>query len=259
MQNSFAESAQLEISCEKQWIEKSATHVAGPAPDVPTMLKVWKSLESECGSTHTYIGRLALLSLMTDDFAAARRVLKAAPKGDSRYAYSIDAARIQLSIRERLAADGPISDREAAEFELKYIQLVKKYPDWPTGFALLGGWQTSIGKHDAAINNLQKALKGDAYNLAGVYRNLTISFAAEGSSELALAASDKTFKLNPSITSDSQFVYAYANASSALGYLDDAELALNLIARKKAEVKGDPEYKKAVEFYSQQRKKSPKK
>lgn len=248
-----AEASQLEQWCEKQWITESARLLSGPTANSAAMLEKWRSYETRCGSTYAYVGRLALIQILMNDFAGANRTLERAPKADSPFAYSLDAAKIQLKVQQRLSDPKPITTQELSQFETSYATLVRKYPNWPTGFALLGGVQTLLGKHADAIRNLEVAKNGDAYDLSGVYRNLTISFAATGAFQSAMEAADKAFALNDRLTSDSAFAYALANTNSALGHLDDAETVLKVIVTKRPEVRNDPDFIRAVEFYKQQR------
>jgi tetratricopeptide (TPR) repeat protein len=251
--NFQAEAVQSEEWCEKQWVSASAMLLSGTNPNGAAMLKQWHSYEAQCGLTFTYVGRLALIQIFMKDFTAAKATLAKASKASSPFAYSLDAAKIQLEIQERISQPKPITKQELIQFEASYVTLVKKYPNWPTGFALLGGMQTLLGKHIDAIRNLEVAKSSDTYELSGVYRNLTISRAATGEFQLALESADKAFALNTALTSDSAFAYALANADSALGHLDDAETILKVILAKHPEVRSDPEFIHAVEFYREQR------
>lgn len=239
--------------CEKQWITDSAAHLSGPTANGSAMLKRWLSHGPRCGTTYAYFGRLATIQVLMKDFAAAKATLAKAPTAESPFAYSLDAARIQLAVEERLDDSIPITANDLSKFESSYASLVKKYPNWPTGYALLGGVQTLLGKHIDAIENLKRASKTDAYELYGVYRNLTISYSATGTYQAALVAADKAYELNSALTSDPAFVFAAATANSALGQFEEAEALLRLILSKRPEVREDPEFARTVEFYKQQR------
>jgi tetratricopeptide (TPR) repeat protein len=217
------------------------------------LLKYWRTLEPRCGVTHAYAGRLALIHILMKDFGAARTVLAKAPSGSSPYAYSVDAARAQVQVQERLADDKPITAKDLGQFEALYAGLVSKYPKWPSGYGLLGGVQILLGKHADAIKNLKIAAQGDVYELFGVYRNLTISYSATGAFNAALEAADKAYELNRGLTSDASYMYSAALANSALGKVDEAETLLKLILAKRPEVRSDPEFIRAVEFYREQR------
>lgn len=254
-----APAAQLEQACERHWMRDSGTYLSGPAASNEAMLKQWRSHQAQCGSTYTYAGRLALIQVLANDIPGAKATLANAPKGKSPFAYSLDAARIQLAVAERLSQPGPLTARDMREFEASYAALIDTYPNWPTGFALLGGVQTYLGKHKEAIRNLEVAAKGDAYDLSSVYRNLTISLTGVAEYARALEAAEKAFSLNQNLTSDAAFAYAAATADSALGHLDDAETVLKVILAKRPEVRTDPEFLRAVDFYREQRRRLEKK
>lgn len=221
----LTEASQLEEWCEKQWIANSAAYTSQDGkPKGNLLLTYWLTLEPRCGATFAYSGRLALVHVLMKDFNAAKSVLaKAPPTGGSPYAYSVDIAKVMLQVEERIAAAKPVTGQDIAQFEKSYANLVAKYPKWPTGYALLAGVQTLLGKHHEAIRNLKVAAKGDAYELFGVYRNLTISYAAIGDFMSAADSADKAYRLNPGLTSDSAYMFAAATAASGTGHFDDAE------------------------------------
>jgi tetratricopeptide (TPR) repeat protein len=238
-----------ELVCEELWIRESASLRERLAGGVA--VKEWRSHQARCGDTLAWFGRLAMLQIMSNDFAGARATLDRAPQGASPYAYSRDAARIQLDVQQILVDDTKTLGREDVErFEIRYAALIRNYPNWPTGYALTGGMQTMLGKHDQAIRNLRRAAKGDAYDLSGVYRNLTISLAATGAYADAEAAADRAYELNKQVTGDPPFMIAMARTNLGLGNLEDAGTMLRLILAKKPEVRGDPEFVAVAEAYN---------
>lgn len=248
-----ANATQTEAWCEQQWIQDSGALLGGSNDGRLALLKQWRSHESRCGSTAIYQGRLALIQILLQDFSGAQATLNKPLTGDPAHAYAVEAARIQLQVAQRTAEPKPITKPELQQFEAAYQGLVAKYPKWPTGYALLGGVQSLLGKHSEAVRNLDVAKQGDVYQLGGVYRNLTVSLAAMREWEQALKAADRAFELNKTLTSDAQFAYALANADSALGQLEDAKTVLEVILAKKPEVRNDPEFLEAVNFYKHQR------
>lgn len=243
----------LDEQCERQWIIDSGSMSSTSGLTDGTLLKKWRSLEGRCGGTSIYWGRLAMIQLLSNDLQGAKNSLAKDGAGDNSYGYATDAAKVQIQVQERLASKKPLKKSEIVDFENAYQKIVEKYPKWPTGYALLGGMQTLLGKHLDAIKSLGIAQKGDAYQLWGVYRNLTISLSALDKHKEALDAADQAGALNGDLLADPSFVYAVATSHAALGYLDDAENFLKIIATKRPDVKQDPDYIKAVDFYKARR------
>lgn len=248
-----AHAKQTEESCEKTWIVESKEAV-GASSQTAALLKRWQVLEQQCGHTQIYRGRLALLQVMMGDFQSAERTLATAGKATPPFGFAIEAAAIQLAVEQRLKRPQALTASELRPFEESYRGLVQRYPQWPTGYALLGGIESTLGKHKEAIPNLMRALQGDAYNLSGVYRNLAISLSATEQWQKAIEAANRAYELQPSLTSDPPFVYAIADANTGLGKLDDAEIALKLILKKRPEVRNDPDFLGSVEFFNRMKK-----
>jgi tetratricopeptide (TPR) repeat protein len=257
--HSLSHGAEIEEWCEKEWIKESGKILSVSSSNLDALLKHWKSYEPRCGKTQVYLGRLALIYVFQQKFSDARKTLAKVNAHDLSYGYAVDAARIMIDVQERLASQKSIEEVEIAEFENRYKSLVKKYPNWPSGYALLGGVQTLLGKHTEAVKNLDRAKQGDAYELWGVFRNLSISLTALRKFDQALEAADKAFMLNKSLTGDPQFAYALATSNAALGYFEDAEVVLNVILTKRPEVRNDPEFIHAVGFYREKLAQSAKK
>lgn len=245
----------LELECEKQWIVQSGQLALSAVTD-GTLYKKWTANEARCGKTSTYWGRLAIIQVLANDLNGAKESLKRAPSSSDEYSFVVDVAKAQLAVHERLASPKPITASDLAFFEGQYTKVVKKHPRWPTPYALLGGVQTLQGKHAEAVKNLLVALDGDAYQLSGVYRNLTISLSALGRYESAMKAADKAFELNKSLVSDPAFAYAMAQTNIGLRQLDEARTVIQVIAAKRPEVKDDPQFQEIVRVYRAEAKKS---
>jgi tetratricopeptide (TPR) repeat protein len=131
--------------------------------------------------------------------------------------------------------------------ERGFQRLIEKFPDFADAHGMLGGIQSMLGKHAEAIPSLERGLRS-SMNTAGVYRHLTVSLAALGRYEDALRAADEGVNRNRALTSDPYFMIALATADTGLGKLEESEMALKVILAKKPDVRGDPEFKKAVAF-----------
>ena len=240
--------------CEQQW--ELVTADPGPAPQSPykEMLARWQDYRGKCVGTIAYEARLAILYAQVGDSGKAREVLKRVEGKKSDYGYLVELASLQTELSEILADDR--SDKQARVKQLtgKYAAFVKRHPDFPTGYFVLGGLQTTVEEHHEAIrtliaglNHTEKA-KRRAPNLWGVYRNLTISYAETGNYRTALGAADVAFELKKGITSDAYFVLAVAKADAGTGNFKSAHDALNVIAVKVPQVKNDPKFIEAVNF-----------
>ena len=248
-----AASQSLPLECERQWIIDSRKFSTANAKDDKTLARQWLTRQRQCGATSVYWGRLAILQARSGDFAAATESLNRAPAGDPRYDYAVALARVELIVQRRLAKPSPITRSDLEEFEQRYSNLSRTYPSWPTTYALLGGIQTSLGKHSEAIVALRKAAEGHAYQLSGVFRNQTVSLSALGRHEEALAAADRAGEMDRSLLEDPVFAIAVANSHTALGYLDDARDTLQVILATRPEGKTDPAFALALEYYERRR------
>lgn len=250
----------LEVECERLWITDTGALMspkvnAGPA----ALLRQWSAREPECGSTAIYWGRMSMAQLLANDIPGAKKSLARAPASEPDYRYAVDMAVAQIVVQERTSDPAPLTPEDIAKFEVAYAGVVAKHPKWPTGYALLGGMQTLLGKHAQALQNLAVAEKGNAYELWGVYRNQTISLSALGKHEEALAAADKAVENNRAVLSDAPFAYAVAISHAALGYLDDADDTLKVILTRRPEVRNDPDFQRAVAYCRAQRQRLTKK
>jgi tetratricopeptide (TPR) repeat protein len=238
----------LDATCEKHWISDSKS-VLGNAGSMNTeMLSQWKKRESECSVTSVYWARLALVQIDLNELSAAKTSIEKAPADRSSYGFVLDMAKTQLVIQERINLRDPLTENDVRKFASLYADIVKKYPQWPTGHAMYGNTLTLLGNHSGAIKHLQIAKTGDAYQLQSVFRSLTISLSAVGEHEKALDAADKAIVRNRKLTGDPQFAYAAAISHAALGYIEDAEDALKVILHKRPDVKNDQAFLDAVEF-----------
>lgn len=242
--------SQSEEWCEGKWISESGKLISNQIiqPNLNSMLSKWRTYEPSCGSTVTYVTHLALIQMLQRDFDSAKATL-AKVDSKSSYGYLVDSANVQLDIQEKLASNKVFSKTDYLRYENVYTNIVKKHPNWLSGFALLGGAQTELGKHKEAIINLGKAKNAQGYDLYYVYRNLTISYAALNQNKEALVAADKAVELNKNMFSDPEFVIAYANVSIVEGYLGDAQNALKVLLAKHPEVENNVEFVKAAENF----------
>ena len=246
-----SKASQTEEWCEAKWVSDSARLISNTVakPNFDKMYKQWLSYEPDCGKTVTYSTHLALIQMFQKNFVAAKSTLSKVDSKNSAYGYLVDSAFAQLDIQEALANSKEFTKEDYLKFEGVYSNIVKKYPNWLNGYALLGGMQTELGKYEDALINLEKAKKAQTYDLYYVYRNLTICNAALNHNEAALDAANKAYALNKDIFTDPQFVIVYANASTKLGYLADTRNALKVLLAKHPEIESNPEFVKAVENY----------
>lgn len=232
--------------CESQWKIDSEPALYLNPPEFSGLLGTWQSHSQECAGTVAYEARMAFVYLLLNQVDNARNVIKPFEGKNSKYSYLIDFASIhsdavEMENKETIKVD------DVRKLESEYLAYVKKYPDFPDAFGMLGSYQMFLGEYDAAISSLEKAKSTDM-SASMIYRNLAISYTAIGKYDDAIAAGDKAYELNEKITSDQYFVYAVAKADAGLGDYKSAQTALKLIAAKKPEVKATPEFQDAVEF-----------
>ncbi len=144
--------------------------------------------------------------------------------------------------------DAPPTEDEANGLEQGFRRVVDAHPEFAEGWAVLGSVQTIREKHAQAIESLNRGLRPPG-NVTGIYRNLTVSYAALGRYDDALGAADEAYGRDQNVTSGPYYMCALATANAATGSLEDAEIGLRLIVlKKKPEFRGDPAFRKAVEF-----------
>jgi TPR repeat protein len=237
--------------CEAQWrtesvsIDRVDTDDQG-ARKFSDLLERWKSYEKDCSGTIVFECRLASAYILANQYDKARQLLKSVEQKRSKYHYLVEFILLQIDYfsvyREiNVSKDYVISVKE------KFLDFVRKYPNFPDAYGQLGGLQSLLNEHEAAIKSLEFA-RNSSMSLLGVYRNLAISYEAVGRHEDAHQAADKAYQLNKSVTSDQYFVYAVAKADAGLGDFESAELVLRVIAAKKPEVRRNPDFKDTVDF-----------
>lgn len=225
--------------CDKQWsIESSKLSKQNP-PDYQDLLVRWEKYAHQCHGTITYEARLATAYLFVNQFDKARQQLTALGNGHSKYGHLVDFVSLQLEQAESTVRG--LKREDVLQLERKYILYVKKYPDFWDAYCLLGGIQSALDEHQTAIPNLEKGLRS-SMDVSGVYRNLTVSYAAVDRYQDALKAADKAIQMKPGVTSDQYFIFALAKANGGVGNFRDAETALKLIVMKKPQVRQDPEF-----------------
>ena len=236
---------QISEWCEQQWTVESAKLGEVDMPDNAALLARWKSYESKCTGSIAYEARLAIAYVSVKQVDKARSVLKPLSKDTQEYGHLIELALLQADEADLM--NGVVNERDIAQLERRYLALVKKYPNFLEGYALLGGLQSMLNKHAEAIRSLEYA-RETKMNAAGIYRNLTISYAALGRYKDAAQSADEAYRLNKAVLSDQYFVYGLAKAKAGVGDFRAAETVLRVIAAKKPDVRRDPDFKDAVDF-----------
>lgn len=232
--------------CEEQWAIDSAEIYEQASPDYQVLLQKWQQLSDKCGGTVAYEARLAMIYISLNEIDKAREELKPILNKPSKYSYLAEFVSLHADA-VKFEKNGQLSDDNMRLLEQKYLGFVKKYPDFIEGYAALGNSQAFLGKHDEAIKSLEKGLQ-TSMNRMGIYRNLTISYAAVGRYQDALDSADKAYNLNNKLTSDPFFVFALVKTNAALGDFQSAQSALKVIAAKVPEVKNTPEFAEAANF-----------
>jgi len=239
--------------CESQWEAATSDPGDGLLPTYEALLARWQQYAGKCAGTVVYEARLAFLHALNDEPEKARAVLKTIPPRASGYAHLVEAASLQTEMAEIFASKGDRRQR-LERLEVKYVAFVRRYPDWPQGYVLLGGMQTSLDHHAEAIKTLMAGLNHVpkenrlAPNLWSLYRHLTISYAESGDYRSAIRAGDITYALKPGVTSDVQFMLSAAKAYAGNGDFDSAKKTLAAIALKVPQVKDAPGFLAAQAF-----------
>ncbi len=233
-------------ACEKLWRQESAQAVHGGArPEYEGLLARWLSHRPQFAGTVAWEARLAIAYVAAGKPDDARKVLAPLQGKSSEYAYLVDLASLQL---DYLAlAHGPETRERLEAVEGQFDAYVRKHPALPEGYAQLGALHMLLDKHAEAVATLSKAL-GSSMDLAGVYRNLTISHSALGQWQEAMKAADEAVNLGPDMFVDAPFIYAAATAFASGGQVQTAVSALNVLATKRPELQKDPEFWKVANF-----------
>lgn len=231
--------------CEQQWRTESAK-VADPTPaEYTELLKRWQQYGPKCSGTVVFEARSSIIYSLLEETDKAREVLKGVAGTPSDYRHLADLSSLQADTADVMK--GSLTLEDVRGLEEKYIVFVKRYPDFPDGYGILGGFQSLLDKHVEAIKSLEIGLRS-SMDVWGVYRNLTISYTALGRYKEAIHAADEAFERNRHLTSDPYFAYALAKADAGVGNFKAADTVLRVIAVKVPGVRRDPEFKEAVDF-----------
>lgn len=235
--------------CEQQWLTQSAEYADRDAPDYGGLLEHWRQYAARCSGTVAYEARLAFIYFYLDQPEKAKEALKPIVNKKSEYGHLVQLAQLLIEANELMIDQKPDTAR-LDELEIKLLKFVRQYPQQLEGYGLLGGVETLLGHHDAAIKTLEKAalMTKSMNSKAGIYRNLTISYAQAGRYQDAYDAAGTAISLRKSVMSDQYFVYAVAKADAGLEKFSDAQTALRVLAAKKPEVKKDPDFLATVDF-----------
>lgn len=231
--------------CEQQWRTESAT--ARSPHELADLLERWQSYAPKCAGTVAYEMRLAMTQMFLGDIPRARRTIAAVRNVRSPYAYLVDFGFMMCDYWEFIHRDLPPAEKEANGLEQKFQRVVDAHPEFAEGWAVLGSVQTIREKHAQAVESLNRALHSPG-NVTGIYRNLTISYAALARYKDALGAADEAYKRDKNVTSDPYYMCALATANAATGSLEDAEIGLRLILTETPEFGSNPAFRKAAEF-----------
>ena len=243
--------------CEQQWRTESTRFVVNEreAPNYAGLIKQWETYRPKCEGTVAYEARLAIALALSGRFEDAKRALAPVEAQQSPHSNLVEIARLQIDTRELLADPVPNKRARLLAIEKRYRDLVRRYPNWPVGFAALGGVQTTLEMHREAVASLEKGKSADA-DVWGVYRNLAVSYAALGRYKDALQAADEAIDLKPTLMSDPDFVYAGAVANAGLGDFKSARTALQVLVTKRPGVREDPDFAKTLAFIRSREEKS---
>jgi tetratricopeptide (TPR) repeat protein len=213
--------------------------------DAERLLERWLSHRRRCEGTVAWESRLAFAYVMAGRPEEARRVLAPLVGRASQNEYLVDLATLQFDYVGLLR--GEVSKDGILRVEEQFQAYVRKYPHGTDGYGQLGVIQTILGKHGEAVASLTAALKSPM-NMTGVYWGLTISYSKLGRYSEAMEAADEAVDLLPELLNDPSFVYAAARAFAAGGKVDAARNSLKVLATKRPEVRGDPEFLDVVRF-----------
>lgn len=231
--------------CEEQWRTESS-HFYLEEIQFSNILEKWKTYQEKCKGTVVFESRLAIAYAMLGEFDKAREMLRPLRNLNSQYQYLVNFAAVSVEYLETFAKKN-ISEDDVRTVEKRLKVYVSAHPSFPDAWGMLGGMQSLLGDHQAAIVSLGKA-KNSSMDTSGVYRNLTISLTELGRYKEAIEAADIAYSMKKSLTSDQYFAYALAKANAGTGNFKSAGTILRVIAAKKPEVRSEPEFKAAVDF-----------
>ncbi len=243
--------------CEREWLTQSAMFADKDQPDYSGLLERWEGYGGKCQGTVTYEARLAFVYYLLDQPEKARVALQPVEHKKSQYDFLVEIAKVLIETTE-LTRSNSADTAHLERIEKNLQRLMKQHPDHVEVYGLLGGIETLLAHHEQAIEILESALKlGKSFNSkAGIYRNLTISYAEVDRYQDAYDAAENAMGLRRSVTDDQYFMYAVAKANAGLGNFADAQMDLKLVAAKKPELKSTTDFKSAVDFVSKKMEKS---
>ena len=231
--------------CEVQWRAESSSLDIDSAQS-SNIVERWEMHRKNCESTTVFESRLAMAYALSGQFEKARKVVQSIDAHQTKYQYLAAFSGVVVDYLSTYSQK-TIHEADVLKIKEKLLAYVSKYPDFPDAQGLLGGIQSFLGDHKAAIGSLERA-KNTTMDASGVYRNLAISYAEVGRYQEAIGAADTAYGMKKTLTSDQYFMYALAKANAGEGDFKAAENALRVIAAKKPEVRRDPNFKEAVDF-----------
>ena len=165
------------------------------------------------------------------------------------YNYLLELAHL-LTEAKRLMLSQQMDDAHLRGFDRNLAEFVKRNPQLFEGYALLGGIEVILNRHAEAIPLLEKAaaMEGSPGSRAGIYRNLTISYAEVGRYQDAYDAGGTAISLSKTFFADPYFIYAVAKTDAGLGKFADAQTAIRVIAKKRPQVKDTKDFLSTVDF-----------
>lgn len=235
--------------CEQQWFVVSAQYVDQEVPDYAGLLQRWQQYGPKCQGTVAYEARLAFIYFYLDQPAKATEALQAVEAKVSEYRYLLELAQL-LTEFKRLMLSKQMDEPHLRGFEHRLADFVKRNPHLFEGYALLGAIEVILNRHEEAITLLEKAaaMEGSPGSRAGIYRNLTISYAEVGRYQEAYDAGGEAISLSKAFFGDPYFMYAVAKTDAGLGRFADAQTAIRVIAKKRPQVKDTKDFLSTVDF-----------
>lgn len=236
-------------SCDDQWRDLSATYTQQSPANYQGMLSSWKSLETECAGSARYRARLALIYYFLDQPKAGKGALARIGEAEGQREPLVQLVGILTDVA-LLRESGQANEAGLKEIEQRVHAYVESNPTDVAGVSLLADVWSELGRHDAAIALYEQVLRstGPSPRVAGVMRNLTITYAEAGQFQDAYELAGHAVAANREFLGDLYFVSAVARSQAAIGKIDDAKNTLTLLSLKKPEVKNDPTFREAVAF-----------
>ncbi|MDF2446009.1 MAG: Tetratricopeptide repeat [Moraxellaceae bacterium] len=236
--------------CEEQWRAQAPDYLQ--RNDFNGLLARWQQLAPECRGTVAWESRLALVHSSLGDFAKARATLEGIDGLNSEYAWLAELMYLLNDSREHVAT-GRFDTDYAARLAGSWEEYIKAHPGRPEGYRELGSLHMLQGRYAEAVANLEKATAADS-QVWLVFRDLTIGYTELGRYQEALLAAAEATAKRSDLTQDAEFILALGRANAGLGRFELAYKALELIAKLRPEVKGDPQYAATEQFIRAQEK-----